>query len=449
MTISSGSAMDGRYGRYGQHRQDGQDGQPLRVGVFTDSYLPYLSGVVRVVETTSQELVRRGHEVFIFAPSYGQADEQFEATDVAGDSDRRIQIIRFPSVAAPNYPGFRLAIPYQPGLRQRVRELGLHVIHSHTPFLLGGVALSLARTTDAPLVFTHHTLYHEYVHYAPIGRGVARWWVWNHVARYCRRADLVIAPSNVVAAQVHEGYRVGTPVEVIPSGINLDLFNDSQRDRRWLRREYGIPETAWVLVNVGRLTLEKNPGLLLRAFAILRDDEKERAASGQEAPPRYLVLVGDGPQRPALEAEARELGVADRVIFSGRQPPARVADALLGADLFLMASYTETQGLVVAEALAAGLPVVVVDSPQLLETARNGQEGIVAEGTPQALAAACQRILGDASLYERLHRAALARARSLSIEAATDRLLAAYRRVLAAKWRGEREAAIRSRPAGQ
>ncbi|MBE3577494.1 MAG: glycosyltransferase [Limnochordales bacterium] len=401
--------------------------RPLRIGVFTDSYLPYLSGVVRVVETTSRELIRRGHQVIIFAPGY----DRFRSGKTWSErDDSGIQIIRFPSLPAPNYPGFRLPLPYQPGIGRRVRELGLDIIHSHTPFLLGGLAMSLARRRGVPLVFTHHTLYHEYVHYAPVGRRLVRWWVWQHVARYCRQAALVIAPSHVVAAQVRDGYRVNTPVEVIPSGIDLDLFTSPQRDRGWLRREFAIPQEARVLINVGRLTLEKNPRLLLASFALLREGEKEQAASGRPVSPHYLVLVGDGPQRSALETEARELGIGDRVIFCGRQPPERVADALLGADLFLMASYTETQGLVVAEALAAGLPVVTVNSPQLLETARDGQEAVVAAGTPAAFAAACQRVLEDAALYERLQRAALARAGDLSISAATERLISSYRNLL-------------------
>lgn len=386
-----------------------------------------------MIETSSAELVRRGHEVFIFAPGYGASDDgrippvggrpaERGSTRPAGDEPRASEpfIYRFPSLAAPNYPSFRIPIPVRPGLSRFVAGLGLDVIHSHTPFVLGRVARSLARRLRVPLVFTHHTLYHEYVHYALFARRVARWWVWHHVARYCRDADLVIAPSEAVARQVREGYGVRTPVEVIPSGVDLRLFEASERDRGWLRRTFGLPPPSRLLVNVGRLTLEKNPGLLLSAFARLAAEEADA----------YLVLVGEGPERPTLERRAFELGLAKRVVFTGRQPPERVADALLASDLFVITSYTETQGLVVAEALAAGLPVVLVDSPPLTETVRDGVEGLVVPGEAQALAAACRRLLNDPELRRRMSSAARERARELSLPVAVDHLLAAYELVV-------------------
>ncbi|MBE3582840.1 MAG: glycosyltransferase [Limnochordaceae bacterium] len=403
-----------------------------------------------MIETTSQVLAESGHEVVIFAPGYRSSHqarpggesgaEDADVIRLAADPWARpgIEIVRFPSVPAPTYPGFVLPIPWRRGLTRLVTRLRLDVVHSHSPFLMGGVALRLAKHLGLPLVFTHHTMYHEYVHYAPLAQGLARQWVWQHVANYCAQVDTVIAVSEAVERLVYKGYGITTPVELIPSGVDLRLYRSPERDRDWLRRTYGIPANAPVLINVGRLTLEKNPGLLLRSLQQLRvsRDADPRLAGTTFDP--WLVLVGDGPQAAEVRRQATELGVASRVILTGRLEPARVADALLGADIFVMASFTETQGLVVAEALACGLPTVVVDSPPLRESVQDGQAGLIVAGEPDALAAACRHLLTDPSLRQRLQSAALRRGEELSVQAATAKLLALYRRLISARQRTEK-----------
>src|SRR5690606_10772593 len=179
-----------------------------------------------------------------------------------------------------------------------IRRLGVDVIHSHTPFLMGRLGALVARRRGLPLVFTHHTLYHEYVHYVPGVQTIARALVLRHLARYSRRCHLIVAPTPQIQEFIVDTYRVKTPVVTIPTGIDLTPFE--QGDRSWLRRTYGIPEDRLVLIFVGRIGREKNVDLLLDAFA-------EIAARRSDT---TLVMVGDGPERARLQNTVARRGLA-------------------------------------------------------------------------------------------------------------------------------------------
>lgn len=374
----------------------------MRIGMFSDSYKPYVSGVVRSIETFSEELRRRGHAVSIFAPSYPghRADEP--------------DVYRFLSVRAPNHPDFTLALPFSPHLVQTARALELDVIHVHSPFLMGRLGARLARRLNLPLVFTHHTLYDQYVHYVPLTPpSVARRLTVQWVTRFANRCDLVIAPSQPVEARIR-AQGVHRPIRVIPTGIDPEAL--AAGDPGWLSRTWGIPPDDPVLLYVGRLAREKNLDFLLEAFASIRSRE----------PRAWLVLAAGGPDRERMEARARALGIRDRVIMTGVLPHERVIDAYAGATLFVFASQTETQGLVIAESLAAGLPVVAVAASGVTDLVRDGVEGFL---TPPEVPVFVERVLellAQKDRRESMSAAARARAGEVSIARVTDRLLEAY-----------------------
>lgn len=377
----------------------------VRVAMFSDSYLPRISGVVRSVESFVAELRRQGHAAWVYAPaSPGYTD---------GDPD----VVRFPSVRAPNVPDFPLAIPFAKRFLRDLRRRRPTVIHTHTPFLMGSAALYAARRLRLPLVFSHHTMYAEYVHYMPlVSQRFSRRIVSSFTVRYCNRCALVIAPSQAVR-NVLVGAGVRARVEVLPTaGIDLESFDSL--DPSWVRGRFGVPSDAPLVITVGRLAREKRFDVLLEAFA--------RAARGG---PARLLVVGGGPQQAELEAMAAGLGVGGQVVFTGPLENARVLDCYAAADLFAFASPTETQGMVVVEAMAAGLPVAAVGAGGVAEVVRDGQTGVLTAAEAPALAEGIRRLLENPALRAQYAAAGRQAAREYGIGELVQRLIDLYRQL--------------------
>ncbi|MDR7483020.1 MAG: glycosyltransferase family 4 protein [Armatimonadota bacterium] len=379
---------------------------PVRVGVFTDSYLPRISGVVRSIEAFVSELRRQGHHVSIFAPGY------------RGFVDADPDVVRFPSVRPPGHPDFPLAIPVDRRFLAKLAARRPSVIHTHSPFLMGAAGRYAARRLGLPLVFTHHTMYAEYVHYVPLfPPRLSRQVVTRYTARYCNRCTAVIAPSRAVRAWLRS-IGVVTPIEVLPTaGFELARFD--RLDPSWVRPRYGVPSGAPLVITVGRLASEKRFDILLAAFA-------DAARGG----PAHLLVVGGGPEAPVLRHLAGQLGVGSQVIFTGPLDHDRVLDCYAAADVFAFASPTETQGLVVIEAMAAGLPVAAVRAGGVAEAVGDGETGLLVDPDPAALAAAIRRLLHDEPLRRRLSAGGREVARAYAIDVLTRRLVDLYRNLM-------------------
>ncbi len=341
----------------------------MRIALFTNNYLPFCGGVTISVETLRRGLEGRGHEVWVMAPRFRGA------RDAPG-------VLRYPSIPATTYPEFPLAIPYAPTLTARVRALDVDVFHAHHPFLLGPAAGRLARRAGRPLVFTYHTRYEKYAHYVPLTRTLVEAAAVRLSTRFAARVDAVIAPSVVVRDElVRRGVRA--PVAVVPTGVDLARFRPG--DRGAARRALGLPDGDPVLLYVGRLDREKSVDRVLLAF--------ERVAS--TVPRARLVVVGHGKEAERLRRRARTLAAAGGVQFLGMRAHDTLPICYQAADLFLFASETETQGLVLAEAAACGLPAVAVDASGCDEVVRDGQTGLLTKSDPTALAEAAIGLLLD------------------------------------------------------
>lgn len=383
----------------------------LGIGVFTDSYRPYTSGVVRSVELFAKHLERLGHRVYVFAPRYpGCPPEE--------------GVFRFLSVPAPTQREFALAIPFSPTLGATVRRLGLDVIHVHSPFLLGRLGASAARRHGLPLVFTYHTLYDKYVHYVPFFPGLTRQVVNLYTRKFCNRCDLVVVPSTAVADLLRQR-GVTVPLAVIPTGVELERFHGL--DRTWLKSRFGLPSEAKILLFVGRLGKEKNVEFLFSAFARLR--------TLPDLGPLKLVLVGGGNAEERLRRLAKDLGVAEEVVFAGTLPPEEVAKCYAGADLFVFASLTETQGLVLAEAKAAGLPAVAVDAAGVRDTVRHGVDGYLTALSLEEFTARVAELLRNEGLRRAMGEAARRGAEAFAAEATAARLAKEYEKLVTARSR--------------
>lgn len=378
----------------------------MKIGFFTDSYRPYISGVVRSIDTFSRELIRRGHEVYIFAPRYPSTGEN------------EVNVYRFPSFHTPFYPDFYIGLPVPWPAKKYILQWNLDVIHVHSPFLLGQLGAFFARKLDLPLVFTYHTLYDQYVHYSPIATGLVRKGVLTIARNFCNRCDLVITPTKVIRELI-KGYGVTTPVVPIPTGIEPERFQ--RGDAGYLRRNFGIPEDELILLFVGRIGKEKNLDYLLEAFSLVL--QRSRQVS--------LVLVGNGPEMENLQERSRELGIADKVIFTGFLEPEMVSAAYRSADIFVFPSVTETQGLVLAEAMAAGLPVVAQAAFGSLAMVKDRVTGYLCREGKEKFAELILSLVEDADLRQRMGAAARSRAKRLSADKMALRLEMAYSALIA------------------
>ncbi|MBI5699183.1 glycosyltransferase [Candidatus Saganbacteria bacterium] len=347
----------------------------MKIAFFADSYKPYLSGVTNSMELLVKELRELGHRVYIFAPRYPH--------HVDTDPD----IIRFPSLPT-RYPKFRLAIPYI----HRLPEVDL--IHSHSPFQIGMLARYVAHRRHVPLVYTFHTLFTRYLHYAKfVPEPISKLAMVNYIREFCRRTNLIIAPSKM-SKRVLRVWGVKNRIEVVPSGVDMERVSlaNAEEQRKAIRKKYKIPENAMVLLYVGRITKEKNIGFLLRAF--------ERLTAGF-SPPVYLLLVGGGPLLEALSSEKRE-----KVILTGEVNYPEVLSYYAVGDLFVFSSTTETQGLVLAEAKALGLPVVALFAGGLVETVRSGEDGYLVPRNLGRFLEHLRRLIDDPALRLKLGHSA-------------------------------------------
>ncbi len=332
----------------------------LRVGLFTECYRPIQNGIVASVDASARALRERLHEAVIVTPHM----------PAYRDEDSRV--VRAPSMPLPLPTAYRLTLPYVP------RGVGtLSIVHTHSPFITGMLGAYHARRTRVPLVFTYHTQLDAYAHYVPLEGHAMRSAALLLTRTYADVADAVIVPTQAMERRLRT-LGVRGRIVVVPSGIDVAAFGRGRRSER-LRARFGVAPDEKMLLVVGRLGREKNVALTLAAFARMR------------FPQARLVIVGDGPHRPELERQTRELGIARRTTFAREFAREALPDAYASADAFAFSSRSETQGLVLVEALAAGTPIVALDTPQTAEVIAGA--GILVADDALAFARALETVL--------------------------------------------------------
>ncbi len=373
----------------------------MNIALFTDSYKPYISGVTVSVDTLAGELRKRGHRVFVFAPDYGQKET---------DPD----VFRFPSVPT-FYPGFRTAIPFSPKIFNRIRELAIDVVHSHSPFQLGLAGKLAAKKMNVPFIYTLHTFFGQYAHYVPLlPKFIATRIISRYIKDFCNSSDSVIVPSAPVKGSIiKEG--VKTRIEVIPTGVDFDLVE--KFTGRGIREKYGIPEDAVVLIYAGRLSKEKNVPFLLESFRMVLS----------KAPGTRLLIAARGPEEKALKTLAKDLGIEKRALFAGQIDYPNIFDCYLASDIFVFASKTETQGLVIAEALASGLPAVVVEAAGVRDAMVDKKTGYLVSENAAVFSRAVLDLINDPDKRNAMGKFAQVHARKLfSAEVYAERVEKIY-----------------------
>jgi len=381
----------------------------LHIAFFTNFYHPVVNGVVRSVASFRKVLMEQGHNVFVFA----QSDDTFKDTEPF--------IFRYPSLPLPLPGDISAALPVSPFVDQLLPMLKLDVIHTHHPILLGQTAARKAAELDLPLIFTFHTQYWEYTHYVPFPQEAIQEFLKNAVHRWLRdfmqKCQHIIIPSESIREILVRDYGLEERYTVIPTGTDLEPY----RCANWesLRKEQGW-QGETVFISVGRLAPEKNWDTLLRAFAKVYTQH----------PDLRLVLIGDGPAKEALQALAAELGIAERVTFTGALPFDEVPCYLKAADAFAFASVTETQGLVTIEAMAAGLPTVAVDASGTRDIIEHGKQGFLVENDADALAKGIEKLLSDPQRMKRFSNNALKKAGTFDVNQLGKQLVSVYEQAI-------------------
>jgi 1,2-diacylglycerol 3-alpha-glucosyltransferase len=372
----------------------------LHVGFFTECYHPIVNGIVASIDALRAGLEETGASVTTVAPHF----PAFEDCDPA--------IVRIPSLPLPTRTAYRLCVPYFTSADREQLE-NLTVVHTHSPFVTGWMGANYARRRGLPLVFTYHTRIEAYAHYVPFERRAMRAAAVGLTRSYANVADAVIVPTAAMEARLRE-IGVSTPISVVPSGIDVAAFTAGRRSTA-VRALLGADEWTPLALVVSRLAREKNLELAIDALARSR------------VPGTCLAIVGDGPHRAALEERAIQAGVAGRVRFTGALPAAALPDVYASGDAFVFPSTTETQGLVLAEALAAGLAVVAVDTAASRDVLGSGARLVQDDADEFALAL-------DAAIAEGPNQSAVHLAQSrFSIGLQTRRILDVYEGVLAVK----------------
>ncbi len=309
----------------------------MRIAMFTNTYLPHVGGVARSIESISQALRKDGHQVLIIAPSFPDLPE--EETDV----------IRVPAMERFNGSDFSVYLPNPGFLDEPLQTFKPDLIHSHHPFLLGDTALRMASSLNIPLLFTHHTMYEQYTHYLADDSALLKSFVIELTSGYANQCWHIIAPSTAVMSIIrHRG--VTQPITVLPTGIVMDHF--ASADGTIFRLQHSIPLEAFVAGHTGRLAEEKN--LLFLGTVI--------AQFLKGAPERHFILVGVGPLEVELKKIFELAEVTLQVHWAGILQGEDLANAYAAMNIFVFASRSETQGMVLAESMAAGTPVIALQA---------------------------------------------------------------------------------------
>ena len=373
-----------------------EPGTKLKILITTDLFTTETNGVVTSVRNLFDQLTQMGHDVKILTIS----------DSIHSHRDGAVYYIRSVPLKVV-YPDLRMPTSYHRNkLIQEIIDWKPDIVHSQCEFFSFQFAARISRITGAPIVHTYHTLYEQYLtSYVIPSKRLGDYLAKVLSRQRLKRVSTLVAPTRKVENTL-QGYGIQAPINVVPSGISLEQHHQrlSPQERLQRRRELGIRDDDQVLINLGRLGGEKNLGELIGLFAEARQTE----------PGLKFLIVGDGPARPALEQQAKELGVAQDVIFTGMVEPCQVQNYYQLGDVFVSASTSETQGLTYIEAAANGLPLLCRQDDCLddvLEEGRNGYEYTNAEEFLHAI---------DAVIHDEKWRTDAAR-RSEEIAAAYDK----------------------------
>ncbi len=378
----------------------------MKIGFFTDGYLPSLHGVTISIETFRKNLENFGNEVFVFAP----AAENYK--------DENKRVIRFKSMRVFPERETYFALPFLPENHQlkEIIKIKLDICHAHSPFNLGFLGKFISLWEKIPLVYTHHTLYSEYAKFYLkenlITPYLARVWsTW-----FSNLSDLIIAPSTKIKKLLKE-YGTKKEIKILPTGVDTNFFKENRESKILLRKKLSLEKDSKILLFVGRIEPEKNPLFLIE---VLKEIVKERKDV-------FLVFVGAGSFVKKIKEKAKKLGVSKFIKFTGRIPHSQIPFFYQGSDIFVFSSFTETQGIVILEAEATGLPPVVVKDGAFVDVIEHNKNGfLVRKANPKLFASFVLKLLQSPNLYKKFSQKSREIAEKFSQEKQAKKLFSIY-----------------------
>jgi len=377
----------------------------MHILMVSDVYFPRVNGVSTSIQAFRQALQAVGHRVTLIAPAY--AETTADETDIIRISSRNV-------IVDPEDRMMRIRHIHR--LTDTLRAGDYDIVHIHTPFVAHYAGLKLARKLKLPVVATYHTFFEEYLY------NYIKWlpkeWLRYAARRFsrtqCAELDALVVPSTAMQ-QVLVDYGVTTPLTVLPTGLDMQVF--ASGDGVAFRQLHGIAPERPMILFVGRVAFEKNIGFLLDVTAKLRE----------RIPDILLVIAGEGPAEKGLQAQVIRQGLQQQVMFVGYLPRDGGLQACYkAADVFVFASRTETQGLVLIEAMACGTPVVSTAVLGTKDIMQGEHGGLIAEEESVAFAAQVERLLGDQALHAAKVEEAVAYAATWSHTAQAEKLLGFY-----------------------
>ena len=332
----------------------------MRILMISDVYFPRINGVSTSIQTFSEEFKKQGHSVTLIAPEYRNHQETNQ------------DIIRIPSRHVPFDPEDRMMhFKRITKLIPKLRQLNFDLIHIHTPFIAHYAGIKIAKQLQIPSIITYHTLFEEYLyHYIPfLPKRFLRFFARRFSSSQCDQVKAVIAPSSIIVNLLKD-YGVRNAIQIIPTGIDSGVFLKGQSEK--FRKKFAIGKDKKVLLNVSRIAFEKNIGVLIDAVAKIKD----------KIPDVFLVIAGEGPAKKSYMRQAERLGLNDNILFVGYlDRKTELIDCYHSADLFIFSSKTETQGLVLLEAMASSVPVVSVAAMGTIDVLNGCQAAVISDGS--------------------------------------------------------------------
>lgn len=376
----------------------------MRIGMMTDAYKPYVSGITTYIDLNKRVLEEAGHEVYVF--TFGDLDYQ-------DDEDR---VIRSPGLPLAN-TGFYLSLRYRTAAKKLLQTMD--VVHVHHPFLSGRLALHYCRRNQIPVVFTNHTRYDLYAQarLPNLPEEVSHGLLQAYMPDFCEAVSLVISPSEGMK-KILRGFKVESHIEVVPNGADLQPF---KKAKPLPRSEFGFGKDDILLVYAGRIAPEKNLNFLLQAFA----------GVARTIPNVYLLIVGGGQKEHVEEIKSltHKLGIQDRIRFTGMIPHTNLPSYLAMCDLFVTASVSETFGMSTVEAMGTGLPTIGIHSPGASDIIEDGKTGFLSKEDLASFAAKLTYSCTNKGLLKQMGIAARKASEQYSIDYTTKIILGHYMRL--------------------
>jgi glycosyltransferase involved in cell wall biosynthesis len=378
----------------------------MRIGIFTECYKPVINGVVNSVIGFKSGLEELGHEVFVFCPTYNDYI----------DDPRDKNIIHCPSFPIPGKSGYH----YIFSLNKKIKDLAktMDIIHVQHPFIMGARAVSVSKEFNIPIAFTNHTQYDQYLHYIPLLNAKTSMKILlNYLHGFTKKLDLIIAPAKGIKNKL-ESFGVKTPIEIVPNGIDTKKFNavTSSKEINIIRKKLLIDPDYKILIYTGRIAEEKNLTFLLSCFKKLIIDYPET----------FLILAGGGLEIEKFKKMIIDLKLLKNACVTGFISYDEVAKYLDASDMYITCSKSEVHPLTLLEAMASGLPSVIVKAPGTGDIITDNVDGLIANENIDDVIKKIIALLANKKLYSIISNNALKTSSKYSIISTTKRLLEAY-----------------------